>query len=52
MTVCIPFIFSDQIEFDLKSVNQEFLLFFKSFNKHSTQYFENVCAIVNLGFNI
>ena len=45
MTVCIPFIFSDQIEFDLKSVNQEFLLFFKSFNKHSTQYFENVYSV-------
>ena len=30
--------FSDQIEFDLKSINQEFLLFLKLLKKHSIQY--------------
>ena len=40
-TVYILFIFfkSNQIEFDLKNINQEFLLFPKSLNKHSIQYF-------------
>ena len=37
-----PFIFylyfSNQIEFDLKSINQEFLLFRKSLNKQPIQY--------------
>ena len=28
----------NQIEFDLKNINQEFLLFLKSLNKHSIQY--------------
>ena len=31
--------FSNQIEFDLKSINQEFLLFRTSLNKQSIQYF-------------
>ena len=31
--------FSNQIEFNLKSINQEFLLFLKSLYKHSIQYF-------------
>ena len=31
--------FSSQIEFDLKSMNREFLLFCKLLNKHSIQYF-------------
>ena len=31
--------FSNQIEFDLKSLNQAFLLFRKSLSKHSIQYF-------------
>ena len=30
--------FSNQIEFDLKSINQELLLFRKSLNKKSIQY--------------
>ena len=33
------FYFSNQIEFDLKSINQEFLLFLKLLKKHSIQYF-------------
>ena len=28
-----------QIEFDLKSISQEFLLFLKSLNKHYIEYF-------------
>ena len=35
----IPFILSNQIEFDLKSINQEFLLFLKLLEKHSIKYF-------------
>ena len=31
--------FSNQIKFDLKSINQEFLLFLKSLSKCSIQYF-------------
>ena len=31
--------FSNQIEFDLKGINQELLLFFNSLNKNSIQYF-------------
>ena len=31
--------FSSQIDFDLKSINPEFLLFLKSLNKHSIPYF-------------
>ena len=38
MTIYIPFIFSSQIEFDLKSINQKFLLFLKLLKKHSIQY--------------
>ena len=35
MTIYIPFIcFSNQIELDLKSINQEFLLFPKLLKKH------------------
>ena len=33
------FYISNQIEFDLKSINQEFLLFLKLLKKHSIQYF-------------
>ena len=38
MTIYIPFIFPSQIEFDLKSINQEFLLFLKLLKKYSIQY--------------
>ena len=31
--------FSNQIEFDLKSINQEFILFLKLLRKHCIQYF-------------
>ena len=31
--------FQIQIKFDLKNINQEFLLILKSLNKHSIQYF-------------
>ena len=32
-------IYTFQIEFDLKSINQEFVLFLKSLNKRSIHYF-------------
>ena len=38
MTIYIHLYFSNQIEFDLKSIDQEFLLFRKSLNKQSIQY--------------
>ena len=38
MTIYIPFIFSSQIDFDLKSINQEILLFLKLLKKYSVQY--------------
>ena len=31
--------FSNQIEFDFKSINQEFILFLKLLRKHCIQYF-------------
>ena len=39
MTIYIHLYFSNQIEFDLKSIDQEFLLFLKSLSKQSIQYF-------------
>ena len=40
MTIYIPFIlFINQIEFDLKGINQEILSLLKSLNKYSIQYF-------------
>ena len=39
ITIYIPFkYFSNQIEFDLKSINQEFLLFLKLLKTHPLQY--------------
>ena len=39
MMIYIPFILSNQIKFDLKSKNQEFILFLKLLKKHSIKYF-------------
>ena len=42
ITICIPFIFLKSFilfKFDVKSINQEFLLFCKLLNKQSRQYF-------------
>ena len=60
MTIYISLYFSNQIEFDLKSINREFLLFLKSLNKHYIQYFEKVffsflkksVVFVSLDFNV
>ena len=42
MTIYIPFVyFPNQIEFDLKSINQEFLLFLKALNKHGYSVFHS-----------
>ena len=40
-------IYTFQIEFDLKSINQEFLLFLKLLKKHSIQYFTIELWIMN-----
>ena len=37
MTIYIHLYFSNQIEFGLKSINQEFILFRKSLNKQSVK---------------
>ena len=57
--------FSNNTEFNIKSINQEFLLFLKSLNKYCIQYdvtevsllplftfFEKSVIFGNLGFNI
>ena len=40
--ICFHLYISDRIEVDLKSVNQEFILFLKLLNKHFIQYFTTV----------
>ena len=42
MTIYIPFVyFPNQIELDLNSINQEFLLFLKALNKHGYSVFHS-----------
>ena len=58
MAIYIPFIyFSSQIDFDLKSINQEFFLFLNLLKKNSIRYFTielrlqiEVCAICEFRF--
>ena len=48
MAIYIPSSFSNQFEFNLKSIDQEFLVFLKSLNKHQYSIFHNIIFTLNL----